>query len=152
MRLLPFTRSVWQAIRADWTALSFFLNGGLVFLVALFFDEYRYAEIWHILAWLALALGAGLYLSVKGRKRRILLLIGGATLSLGIVTLARWVIIPLQLQWIRNPTPDIRLNQTVIVPVVWIGIVILLLAPALLRLLPRVDGRSVSEGEVSVTA
>ena len=31
MRVLPYTRGVWQRIRVDWTRLSFLLYGGLVF-------------------------------------------------------------------------------------------------------------------------
>jgi len=152
LRLLPYTRSIWQSIRADWTALSFLLYGGLVFLVALLFDEYRYAEIPHILAWLALALGAGLYLRLKERKRRMIALLGGAAAAFLISAVARWVIVPLQTQWLRNPTPDTRLNETVTVLVIGTGAILLLLAPVLLNLLPPGDGRTFSEREVSVTA
>jgi hypothetical protein len=151
LRILPYTRSVWQAIRADWTTLSFLLYGGLVFMVAWLFDEYHYAEIPHILAWLVLALGAGLYLRVKGWKRQILALLGGATAAVLISAVARWIIVPLQTQWLRNPTSETRLNETVYVLVIGTGAILLLLAPALLNLLPG-NGRTVfDEGEPVIT-
>ena len=96
LRLLPYTRGVWQRIRADWTQLSFMLYGGLVFGILLAFDEYRHEELWKFIAWICLALGAWLYLRAKGQKQRILALIGGATGAMWIVALAKWMLIPLQ--------------------------------------------------------
>ena len=79
LRLLPYTRSYWRRIRADWTQLSFMLYGGLVFSTMLLFDEYQHEEIWKFIAWTCLALGAWSYLRVKSQKRRILSLLSGAT-------------------------------------------------------------------------
>jgi hypothetical protein len=101
---------------------------------------------------MGLALGAWLYLRAGSQKMRILSLIGGATVSLWIVTIGTWVIIPLQLQWIRNPTPDIRLEQTAAVPAIWIAAILILLAPALLTLLPPKANRAVPDGKASAAA
>jgi hypothetical protein len=152
LRIIPFSRGLWQAIRSDWTTLSFMLYGGLLFLVTWLFDAYVHNEIWSVAAWMGLALGAWLYLRAGSQKMRILSLIGGATVSLWIVTIGTWVIIPLQLQWIRNPTPDIRLEQTAAVPAIWIAAILILLAPALLTLLPPKANRAVPDGKASAAA
>ena len=65
LRLLPYTRGVWQRIRADWTQLSFMLYGGMVFGVIIAFDEYRHEEPWKLVIWLCLAVGAWGYLRAK---------------------------------------------------------------------------------------
>lgn len=152
LRLLPYTRGVWQGIRTDWTALSFLLYGGLVFLVDMLFEEYRYDDIWMFFAWLSLALGAWLYLRAKGQKQRILALIGGATGALWLVAIAKWVLIPLQQHWYRFPSELIRWHETSMTLVNWVGIIILLLLPAVLSLLPPASGRTSSEGKVSAIA
>jgi hypothetical protein len=155
LRLLPYTRGVWQGIRVDWTALSFLLYGGLVIGVDMLFEEYRYDNIWRFFAWISLALGAWLYLRAKGQKQRILALLGGATGALWIVALAKWVLIPLQ-KWPMgypvSPSEATRWVETSMALVSWVGIIILLLAPAVLSLLPPASGLTVSESKEPVTA
>jgi len=139
LRLLPHTRGVWERIRADWTQLSFMLFGGLVFDIMLLFEEYRYEELWRFMAWLCLALGAWLYLRAAGQKQRILALIGGATGAMWIVALAKWVLVPLQ-KWPTGypvaPSEASRWIETSSALFGWIWILIMLIAPALLNLLP----------------
>jgi hypothetical protein len=139
LRLLPFARGVSRGIRADWTALSFLLYGGLVLFVPLLFDEYRYDNGWKFLAWIALAAGAWLYLRAKGQKQRLLASLGGATAAMWIVAVAKWVLIPLQ-QWPTGysvaPSEATRWYETAIALVSWAGVMLLLLAPTLLTLLP----------------
>jgi hypothetical protein len=148
LRLLPYTRGVWQRIRADWTQLSFVFYGGLVFGIYLAFDEYRYEDIWKSIAWLCLALGAWLYLQAKGPKQRILALIGGATGAMWIVALAKWALIPLQ-KWPTGypaaPSETTRWVETGSTIVGWIWILIMLMAPALLSLLPSSPPPNVQE-------
>lgn len=154
LRLLPYTRGVWQRIRADWTQLSFMLYGGLVFGILLVFDEYRYEDVWKFVAWLCLALGAWLYLRAKGQKQRILALIGGATGAMWIVALAKWVLIPLQ-KWPTGypvaPSEATRWVETGGAMIGWAWILIMLIAPALLNLLPQAPSPIVSKEEDSVT-
>jgi hypothetical protein len=148
LRLLPYTRGVWQRIRADWTQLSFMLYGGLVFAIILAFEEYRYEDIWKFVAWLCLALGAWLYLRAKGQKQRILTLIGGATGALWIVALAKWVLIPLQ-KWPMgypvSPSETTRWTETGNIMIGWVFILLMLIAPALLNLLPSSPPPTVQE-------
>jgi hypothetical protein len=139
LRLLPYTRSVWIRIRADWTQLSFMLYGGLVFTIMLLFDEYRHEEIWKFIAWTCLALGAWSYLRVKSQKRRILSLLSGATGAMWIVAIAKWVLVPLQ-KWPTGypiaPSETTRWLETSSAMLDWVWILIMLMAPALLNLLP----------------
>lgn len=155
LRLLPFARGLWHRIRADWTQLSFLFYGGLVFGVSLLFDEYRYSEVWISTAWMILALGAWLYLRAKRRRQQILALICGATGAMWLAALAKWVLIPLQ-KWPAgypvSPSEATRWVETGSALIGWIGILIMLVAPALLTLLPPVPGPIVSKEEESVPA
>jgi hypothetical protein len=154
LRLLPFARGVWRRIRADWTQLSFLLYGGLVFGILLPFDEYHYAETWMSATWIVLALGAWWYLRAKGHWQRILALICGATGAMWIVALAKWVLIPLQ-KWPAgypvSPSEATRWVETSSALIGWLCILMMLLAPALLDLLPQVPSPIVSKEEEPVT-
>lgn len=140
LRLLPHTRGVWQRIRADWTQLSFLLYGGLVISTMLLFDEYHHANLWQLVAWSCLALGAWLYLRAKRKKQRILALICGATGAMWIVALAKWVLIPLQ-KWPTgypvSPSEATRWVEVGSAMIGWVWILVMLLAPALLSFLPQ---------------
>jgi hypothetical protein len=140
LRLIPYTRVIWQRIRADWTQLSFLLYGSLVFFILLAFEEYRYDETWKFAAWICLALGAWIYLRAKGQKQRILALMGGATGAMWIVTIGTWVLIPLQ-DWQGRYSlismRDLRWTDTSTVIIGWICMLLVLVAPALLNFLPH---------------
>ena len=140
LRLLPHTRGVWQRIRADWTQLSFLLYGGLVISTMLLFDEYHHANLWQLVAWSCLALGAWLYLRAKRQTQRILALICGATGAMWIVALAKWVLIPLQ-KWPTgypvSPSEATRWVEVGSAMIGWVWILVMLLAPALLSFLPQ---------------
>ena len=148
LRLLPYFRGVWQRIRADWTQLSFVFYGGLVFGILLAFDEYHYDQIWQFMAWICLALGAWFYLRVRKQKQRILALICGATGAMWIVALAKWVLIPLQ-KWPTGypvaPSEASRWVETSSAMIGWVEILIMLVAPALLNLLPLSPAPNVQE-------
>ena len=139
LRLLPYTRAVWERIRADWTQLSFMIYGGLVFYIMLAFEEYRYEELWKVGAWACLALGAWLYLRGKGRGQRILALLGGSTLALWIVALAKWILVPLQ-KWPTGypiaPSVTSLWVETGEALMTWFFFMGILIAPALTKWLP----------------
>lgn len=150
LRLPPYTRGVWQRIRADWTQLSFMLYGGLVWSILLTFDEYRHEELWKFMSWISLALGAWFYLRTKGQKKRILALLGGATGAMWIVVIAKWALIPLQ-KWsagygyLATPSEASRWVETGSAVIGWVGILFMLLVPALLNLLPSSPPPNVQE-------
>ncbi len=155
LRLLPSTRGLWQRIRADWTQLSFLLYGGLVFNLRLLFDEYRHYELWQVMASISLALGAWWYLRARGKKQRILALLGGATGAMWIVALAKWVLIPLQ-KWPAgypvSPSAVSRWVETGSAMTGWLCILLMLLAPALSSLLPQAPDPILSSEGDPVTA
>lgn len=153
LRLLPYTRGVWQRIRADWTQLSFLLYGSLVVYILLTFEEYRYEELWKSIAWMCLALGAWLYLRARRQKQRIRALIIGATAAMLTATLAKWILVPLQ-EWPTGypvaPSVASRWVETGYTFISWVGFLLVLMAPALLNLLP--PNPIVSQEEDPVTA
>ncbi|MCP4415580.1 MAG: hypothetical protein GY805_03095 [Chloroflexi bacterium] len=148
LRIPPYTRPVWRRIRADWTQLSFMFYGGLVFYIIITFDEYHYRELGASIAWICLALGAWLYLRAKGQKQRILALTGGATGAMWIVALAKWVLIPLQ-KWPTGypvaPTEAARWISPGNIMIAWVFILLMLIAPALLNLLPASPSPNIQE-------
>jgi hypothetical protein len=154
LRLLPHTHGVWQRIRADWTQLSFLLYGGLVISISLMFEEYHYADVWRFMASVCLVLGAWLYLRAKRQKQRILALICGATAAMWIIALAKWVLIPLQ-EWPTgypvSPSEATRWVETGSAMIGWVWILIMLLAPALLNLLPQASDPIVSSERDPIT-
>ena len=149
-RVLPYTRGVWRSIRADWTHLSFVFYGGLVFGILVMFEEYRYDDSWKSVAWLCLALGAWWYLRAGGQRQRILALIGGASAAMWVVALAKWVLIPLQ-EWPSGypiaPSEASRWVETGSALIGWVCILMILIAPALLNLLPGPPRPIASQGE-----
>jgi hypothetical protein len=153
LRLLPHTRGVWQRIRADWTQLSFSLYGALVFGTAILFDEYHHADVWLLVAWSCLALGAWLYLRANRQKQRILALTCGATGAMWIIALAKWVLIPLQ-KWPTgypvSPSEATRWVEVGSAIIGWVWILVMLLAPALLSLLPQAPAPIVSSERETV--
>ncbi len=148
LRVLPYTRTVWQHIRVDWTHLSFMFYGGLVFYIILMFDEYQHEVVWKFTAWTCLALGAWLYLRAKRQKQRILALIGGATGAMWIVVLAKWALIPLQ-KWPTGypvaPSEATHWVEPGSAMISWGWILVMLIAPALVRLLSSSPPPNVQE-------
>ena len=151
LRLLPYTRGVWQRIRKDWTQLSFMLYGGLVFDIILVFDEYHYEELWKFIAWTSLALGAWSYLRAKDQQRRILALLSGATGAMWIVALAKWILIPFQ-KWPTGypvaPSETSRWVETGSAMVNWVLVLFMLIAPAMLNLFPFPPSSDIQEETV----
>ena len=140
LRLLPYTRSVWQRIRQDWTQFSFFLYGGLVIHIILIFDEYQHDESWLLAAWLVLAAGCWLYLHSNEPTQRILILLCGASLAMWIVAVGKWYLVPLQDwgPWFERYAPETeRWFESLRTLADWFCLVVALLIPSLLNLLPK---------------
>jgi hypothetical protein len=140
LRLIPHTRALWARIRRDWTQLSFFLYGGLVFHIILIFDEYQQDEPWLIAAWLVLAAGCWLYLHTRGQTQRILILLCGATLAMWIVAAGKFYLVPFQKwgPWFERFPPDTeRWFESLRTLADWFCLVVALLLPSLLKLLPQ---------------
>jgi len=138
---LPFSRPVWQAIRRDWTGLSFLLYGTVVFAYLVDLNEYEYEGPYVVAGMLSLAVGAWAYLRGKTTRRRILALLSGTPLAMWVMAIGKWVIVPRQdwPQWFGwHPPETERWFESLGEVIAWAWMMVALLAPALLSLLPRV--------------
>ena len=81
-------KALWRSWLWDWTLASFMLFSILEFMVLASFDEMPGPSVsrvfWQALAVAALVGGALWYMRASGRSRRILILLGTATLSIAI--------------------------------------------------------------------
>ncbi|MFN2198776.1 MAG: hypothetical protein ACK2UW_21835 [Anaerolineales bacterium] len=155
LRLVPFTRGVWQRVRADWTQLSFLIYGGLVFYVVLVFEEYRGDIPWMLASWLCLAVGAWIYLRASKKRVRFTAIIGGTTAAMWLIALAKWVLIPYQM-WPEgypvSPSEATRWVETSSVLISWALMVLIMAAPVLLNRLPPAAGAEAPIEESLITA
>jgi hypothetical protein len=140
LRLFPFTRTIWQKIRLDWTQFSYLLYGSLVVYIFLVtFDEYHFDGPWKLAASVCLTMGAWLYLRAENKNSRIMALVSGTTVTMWMVVIAKWVLIPLQ-KWPAgypiSPSEITRWTETGYTFISWIGFTLILLAPALFDLFP----------------
>jgi hypothetical protein len=144
LRHRPLVRALWGHIREDWTYLSFLVYGGLVFYIWLIFDEYQHEDPWIFAAFVGLAIGAWFYLRAKGRNMRILALVGGVTAAMWIVTVGKWILVPMQ-NWPVNLESE-RIFESLRTIGSWIVTIAALMAPALLTLLPSSPKPTIEEG------
>jgi hypothetical protein len=140
----PRFHTLWLHIREDWTHLSFLLYGGSVFYIWLIFDEYQKEDSWVFAAFVCLSIGAWFYLRAKGQSMRILALICGVTAALWVVTVGKWILVPMQ-NWPVNIESE-RIFESLRTIGSWIVTIAALMAPALLTLLPSPPNSSVQEG------
>lgn len=127
-------QALWQRIREDWTQLSYLVYGGLVVYIWLIFDEYQHENPWIFAANTSLAIGAWFYLHARGQKQRILALVGGATAAMWIVSIGKWILVPMQ-NWPVHLESE-RLFEPLWAISSWIVTIAALAAPAVLNLLP----------------
>jgi hypothetical protein len=128
-------KALWRSWRWDWTLASFMLFSILEFLVWASFDEmpgpWVSRVFWEALAIAALVGGALWYMRASGRTRRILILLGSATLSIAIsvgVTAYYW-------HNIQKPYMQSPLNGYAMIVqglIILLVVFAFLLAPALL--------------------
>jgi hypothetical protein len=155
LRIFPRTRSLWQRIRLDWTQLSFLVYGGVILNILFIFEEYQHDEPWQIASWVILAVGCWLYLRSRDKRQRILILLGGVTLAMWVVAVGKWVLVPIQ-DWgpffQRHPAETERWVEFWWTLAEWVGILIVLLIPALLGLLPRTEEVTSLDNSIPVGA
>ena len=133
-------QSLRQNVREDWTLLSYLVYNGSMLAVFLVFEDYRNAEPYLLTAQFFLAAGAWGYL----RSRRPLtgfwsMLLGG-TLAMGVAALGVWILAPLQdwTTWFRWHSPEQeRWFEVQRAMIGWFWMVVVLVLPALTRLLGR---------------
>ena len=138
LRTWPRTRQLAQRVHQDWTLFSFMIYSGIVFQLELAFDEYAYDEPWKIACRICLLIGAWIYFKNADRRKRIVALLVGATLTYWIAAVGKWIVLPLQ-SWGDFYGYDhwtyrrFELGSTL---ADWVWVLFFMLIPALVRLLP----------------
>ena len=137
---LPPLRSFYHRLRRDWTLLSFVVYGASLFGLYFTFDEYRYEEPYLVASVLLMASGAWVYLRSNSLERRALTLFIALTLAMAAAAAGKWLIVPIQ-EWPTgsglHPPASSRWPEALPTVVMWGWIMIVMAAPALLRLLPH---------------
>jgi len=133
--------SIWQ----DWTLASYILYSGAVFTLMITFDQYRYEKAYALASTLCLATGAWLYLRSARQWQRTLALLTGMTLAMGAIAASQWPAANLA-EW-RNlfswsPSSSESGFEAHRVLLDWAWMTLILLAPILLKLIPRTGKRT----------
>ncbi len=85
-----------ERILRDWTQLSFLFYGALLIIFFIDFDEYQH-EGWYVIGCLAtLTAGAWAYLRIAHPTWRVLALLAGVTVSMAIMGVGKYYLVPLQ--------------------------------------------------------
>jgi hypothetical protein len=137
---LPRFRPLIQDLRENWTRLSYLLYCGSMLMLVLVFDEYQYGEPYALIALFFLAAGAWGYLRSRRPARGFLALIIGATLSMWVVAMGIWLLLPRQewTAWFRwHPPESERLFEVEQILIDWAWMLVVIALPGLLKLLPR---------------
>ncbi len=138
--IVPPLRPLHQRIRRDWTLPSFILYGAAIGTVAFAFDEYGYDTPYEIVSMIFLAAGAWAYLRAPRPGQRLLALLVGVILSMGVIAVGKWLIVPMQNwpMWLTWHPPQVERRFESLRTVAEMGWMVLVIsAPALLGLLPR---------------
>jgi hypothetical protein len=138
--VLPPLRPFWLRLQRDWTLLSFVVFGAAPISLYLTFDEYRYEGPYVLASMLLMAVGVWLYLRSSRHWQRWLALLTALTLAMGTAAIAKWLILPNQ-DWpglLGGRLPEARRWSEVLPTLAeWGWIMVVMTAPALLRLLPQ---------------
>jgi hypothetical protein len=134
-RFQPF----FKRVQHDWTLVSFILYGESVFALLMLLKTYRYDASYAIACLFFLAAGAWFFLHSATRWQRLLALLSGLTLAMGLAALEGWLV-PSQVGWpawrALRPVETGRLLLT------WVWIVIALLLPGILLRRPISPGQT----------
>jgi MFS family permease len=136
--VIPKFYSFHLRLREDWTLLCFLLYGTVPFSLLILLDEYRNEEPYLMLAFLALAAGAWLYLQNEHQWKKFLSLFGGMTLSM-IFTMVGQAI----LYEIAFPTTSFSSwSMTLSTVIYWIWLSLFMFLSRALTLLPGAHKRA----------
>lgn len=144
--LRPFYLRIWD----DWTLLSFGLYGAMVVAVNVAFDDYPHPhkQLYIFVASLILAAGAWVYLRSAHLWQRSLALFAAITLSMAVAATGKAILYANPLLWPRAARGFTWQSEVLCTVFLWGWLVAVVMAPALLRLLPQPD-RSLQASERS---
>ena len=138
---LPPLRPFYLRIRDDWTLLSFGLYGATLVAVFVAFEDYPHPQKqpYIFLALLILAAGAWLYMRSAGRGGRCLALLAGITLSMAVAAVGKAILYTNSQLWPRETQHFTWQGEVLSTLFLWGWLLVVVMAPALLRLLPHPD-------------
>lgn len=136
-------RPFYNHLQQDWTLLSFALYGIMLFALLMVFEDHQFKETYELIALLVLMVGAWAYLHNSRTSQKMLILLASLTLTMGVVVIGKWMIMPSQ-PWMiggnQVAIEEARLNALSSTIVTWGWLVIIvILTPALLSLFLRRD-------------
>jgi hypothetical protein len=135
----PLRPFYWR-LRDDWTLLSFGLYGATVMAVNMAFEDYPYPkQLYIFVALLILAAGAWVYLRSAHLWQRALALFGGITLSMAVAATGRAILYANPLLWPPAARGYTWQSEALCTVFLWGWLVAVVMAPALLELLPHPD-------------
>jgi hypothetical protein len=132
-------RPLYLRIQDDWTLLSFGLYGATVMAVNAAFDDYPHPhkQLYIFVASLILATGAWVYLRSAHLWQRFLALFGAITLSMAVAATGKAILYANPLLWPPEARGFTWQSEVLCTVFLWGWLVAVVMAPALLRLLPR---------------
>jgi hypothetical protein len=134
-------RPFYSRLRDDWTLLSFGLYGATVMAVNMAFEDYPHPhkQFYIFVASLILAAGAWVYLRSAHLWQRALALFGGITLSMAVAATGKAILYANPLLWPRAARGFTWQSEVLCTVFLWGWLVAVVMAPALLELLPHPD-------------
>ena len=137
LALLRRFRPFLLRLRQDWTLVSYILYSGALTLLTLSFVQHQSIKLFAAGSILCLAAGAWLYLYCPRAWQRTLTLVTGLTLSMIMAAAGNWPVSPINLwpvwqSWPAAGSPFWSKAQAMLIE--WIWMAVILLAPALLKL------------------
>jgi hypothetical protein len=136
----PLRPFYWR-LRDDWTLLSFGLYGATVMAVNMVFEDYPHPhkQLYIFVASLILVAGAWVYLRSAHLWQRSLSLFAGMTLAMAVAATGKAILYANPLLWPRAARGFTWQSEVLCTVFLWGWLVAVVMAPALLELLPHPD-------------
>jgi hypothetical protein len=134
-------RPFYLRLRDDWTLLSFGLYGATVMAVNMVFEDYPHPhkQLYIFVASLILVAGAWVYLRSAHLWQRSLSLFAGMTLAMAVAATGKAILYANPLLWPRAARGFTWQSEVLCTVFLWGWLVAVVMAPALLELLPHPD-------------
>lgn len=134
-RMIPRLHSFHNKLQTDWTLLCFILYGAMPLVIVFSFEEFKNEEIYLLLSFFALALGAWFYLRSTTIWKKFWSLIIGITLAMAVAVLGQTLLYESSFPFSSFP----RWTTTLSTVIMWMWMVLYMFGSAALNLRPRSD-------------
>jgi hypothetical protein len=136
--IIPQFRSFHFRLREDWTLLCFILYGAIPFIIVVAYEGFKKEELFKVLAFLVLAIGAWVYLRSEQPREKFLSLLGGMTLAMVVTAVGQEVLYESSFPATGFPSWTTSMSTVIW----WIWMTLFMLLSLALNLLPREGDRS----------